>query len=118
MIVELVPNNTTRVELVIRRPKGGVETEVATGLSVTVRLVATETAAAALDPLLEYTAVEYDDTPGEYYADILGATLASLVASEVLAYQRYYLQVLVGSTVLAVAPAHLRRVRRLSVTTT
>ena len=114
-VVELYPNNAKRIELVIRQPAEGEGTEPATGLSPTVRVVLDPTATADLHPSLTTTALEYG-TSGEYYADLAGAALAARLADNTLAYGKCYIQVLVGTSLVGVADAVLRRYRRLTVT--
>ena len=113
--IELYPNNTKRIEFTVTQPQAGEGTAPVSGLNPTVRLVALPTDTAAIHASLSTTALEYDAT-GEYYADLQGATIAARLADATLTYGRYYLQIVVGTTLVAVANVGVRRYRRLSVT--
>lgn len=114
-VIELYPNNTKRIELVVREPVAGETTSPVTGLAPTVRLVLTPTATADLHASLTVTALEYATT-GEYYADLPGAAIAARLDDATLTYGKCYVQVLIGTTLVGVADAVIRRYRRLAVT--
>lgn len=114
-IIELYPNNTKRIEFTVAQPVAGTGTEPVSGLSPTVRVVLTPTATTDLHASLTLTALEYGSA-GEYYADLPGAAIAARLADSTLSYGKCYVQILVGTTLVAVANATVRRYRRLTVT--
>lgn len=116
-MVELVPNNTTRLELAVTVPQRGTATP-ATNLSLTVRVAAAATATAALNVALSYEASEYlDDAQqptGTYSADVLGTDIADALTNSDADYDTpYVLQVLEGTSLMASAACIFRRWRGL-----
>jgi len=115
-MIELVPNNTKRIDLSVWSPNANAQATAVSGITIIVRVAASPTATAAIGSM-NYTATAYASlltSAPHYYADILGADVDSAISGGQAQYDtQYAIQVIEGTVVTAYLDAIIRRTRRL-----
>lgn len=115
-MIELVPNNSKRVEITITQPNGARVPTNVPGLTVTAQIVTDKTVTTAVTGL-SYSCSEYLDANGQnlgYYADVLGADLTTAVNAALITYdQEVFVQFIVGTVIAGWLKAIIRQTRRL-----